>query len=188
MFDTGFPHRDLAFRNIVDLGITNVRILRKIQQLIKQIVSVTLGMHLNVIESSIATTVLLCWCAYSPDESKPKVEEIEDWNKSLISFKKEADQDSMTLAWVRRLKAYGFKHVDDLDLTIARVVERGYLEGTGFIEVAKKMDEECRKAEMTFPFANTWKRFHNSCSDDQDKFIAELHETALHAIAQIKGH
>ena len=94
----------------------------------------------------------------------------------------------MTLAWVRRLKAYGFKHVDDLDLTIARVVERGYLEGTGFIEVAKKMDQECRKAEMTFPFANTWKRFHNSFSDDQDKFIAELHETALHAIAQIKGH
>jgi len=185
VFDTGFQQRDLAFRHVVDLGITNIRILRKIQQLIKRIASTTSDMHPSVIETSIATTVLLCWCAYSSEESKPKIEEIENWNKSLLSFKKEADQEPLTLSWVQRLKAYGFIHVNDLDLAIARIVERGHLEGTGFLEVAKKMDEERRKAETSEQFANTWKRFHNSFSDDQDKFIVELHETALNAIAQI---
>lgn len=146
------------------------------------------GLHSNVIEASIATTVLLCWCAYAPDVSKPKIEDIENWNKALLSFKKEAEQDSVTLAWVQRLKAYGFIHVDDLDLAIARIVERGYVEGTGFVEVAKKLNEELRSNEMSVPFMTVWRRFHNSFSGDQDAFIVELYDTALHAIAHISSN
>lgn len=117
--------------------------------------------------------------------SKPKIEEIENWNKSLFSFQKEAAQDPLTLAWTQRLKAYGFTHVDDLDLAIARVVECGYVEGTGIVEVAKKLDEDLRSAEISVPFTAIWRRFHDSFSDDQDAFTAELHEAALHAIAHI---
>lgn len=187
VFDPAFPKRDLALRHVVDLGITNVRILHKLQQLIARITSAIGPMHSNVIETSIATTVLLCWCAYAPDISKPAIEEIENWNKSLMSFKKEADQDPLTLAWVQRLKAYGFTHVDDLDLAIARVVERGYVEGTGFLEVAEKLDAELRSAEMSVPFTAVWRRFRDSFSDDQDAFITDLHDAALHAIAHISS-
>lgn len=187
VFEAGFLNRDIVLRHVVDLGITNVRILRKLQQLIKRIESVIGGMHFNVIEAAIATTVLLCWCAYAPDMSKPKIEEIENWNKSLISFKNEADQDPVVSTWVQRLKAYGFTHVDDLDLAIARVVERGYIEGTGFVEVTKNLDEEQRSAEMSMPFKTVRRRFHDSFSDDQEAFIAELHDATLHAIAYISS-
>jgi hypothetical protein len=111
-----------------------VRILPKLQQLITRIVAAVGGMHSNVIEASIATTILLCWCAYAPDVSKQMMEDIENWNKALIFFKKEGEQDPVTFAWVQRQKAYGFIHVDDLDLAIARIVERGQVEGTGFVE------------------------------------------------------
>ena len=187
VFDASFPKRDLALRHVVDLGITNVRILHKVQQLITRIASAIGHMHSNVVEDSIATTVLLCWCAYAPDVSKPKIEEIDNWNKSLMSFEKEADQDPLTLAWVKRLKAYGFAHVDDLDLAIARVVERGYVEGTGLVEVAKKLDEDLQSAEKSVPFTAVWRRFHDSFSDDQDAFVAELHDAALQAITQISS-
>jgi hypothetical protein len=185
VFDAAFPQRDLVLRHVADLGITNVRILRKLLQLITRIVEATGGMHSNVIEASVATIVLLCWCAYAPDASKPKIEDIENWNKSLISFKKEVEQDPLTLAWVQRLKAYGFIHVDDLDLAIARMVERGYIEGTGFVEAAKKLDEELRSKEMSVPFTAVWRRFRDSFSDDQDAFIEELYGAARQAIAHI---
>ena len=187
VFDIDFMNRDLALRHIVVLGITNVRILRKIRLLIDRIAQATGAMDSKLIEASIATTVLLCWCAYAPDVSKPKIEEIENWNKFLVSFQKEDDLDPSVLAWVKRLKAYGFTYVDDLDLAIARVVERGYVEGTGFLEVAKKRNEELRRDEMSVPFTNAWRRFHNSFSGDQDAFIAELHDTALQAIAHISS-
>lgn len=187
VFDVAFPSRNLVLRHVVDLGITNVRILRKLQQLITRIVAAIGSTHSNVIETSIATTVLLCWCAYATDVSKPKLEDIENWNKALISLKKEAEQDPVTLAWVQRLKAYGFIHVDDLDLAIARIVERGYVVGTGFVEIANKLDEELRNKEMSVPFTAVWRRFHDSFSDDQDAFIAELYDTADNAIAHISS-
>ncbi|WP_457446999.1 hypothetical protein [Roseateles sp. P5_E4] len=187
VFDPTFPNRDLVLRNVVDLGITNVRILRKLHQLIRRIVAAIGGMHSNVIEASIATTVLLCWCAYAPDVSKPKIEDIESWNKALVSFKKEAEQDPVTLAWVQRLKAYGFTHVGDLDLAIAHIVEQGYVEGTAFVDVAKKLDEDQRRNEMSVPFIAAWRRFHDSFSNDQEAFIAELYDASLHAIAHISS-
>jgi hypothetical protein len=185
VFDATFPNRDLALRHVVDLGITNVRILRKLRQLLARILAALEGMHVNVIEASISTTVLLCWCAYAPDASKPKIEDIENWNKSLVSFKNDADQDPLATAWVKRLKAYGFRHVDDLDLAIAHVVERGYVDGPNLAEVAKRLDAEIRNSETFVPFKAVWRRYHDSFSDDQDAFIAELHDTALHAIAHI---
>lgn len=187
VFDTAFPNREIVFRHVVDLEITNVRILRKLQDLITRIAVVTAGMHTQVIEASISTTVLLCWCAYAPDASKPKIEDVENWNTSLFSFKKEAEQDPVTLAWVQRLKAYGFSHVDDLDLAIARIVECGYVEGSGFCEIAKMVNEEWLNKEKSVPFTAVWHRFHDSFSDDQGAFAQELNETALHAINQISN-
>lgn len=185
VFDPVFPDQDLILRHVVDLGITNVRILRKLQQLITRIRATTASMHVEVIAASISTTVLLCWCAYATDASKPKMEDIENWNKALFPFKKDSEQDPVTLVWVQRLKAYGFFHVDDLDLAIARIVERGYVKGTGFIEVAKKVDEELRNKVRSVPFNAVWSRFHGSFSGDQETFIAELYDSALQAIAQI---
>ncbi|SDC52184.1 hypothetical protein SAMN05216345_102606 [Cupriavidus sp. YR651] len=185
VFDPNDTYRHLVYRHVADLEITNVRILRKLRQLVERITATTSGMHPKVVEASIATTVLLCWCAYAPDSSKPKIEDIEKWNKDLISFMKEAERDPITVAWVKRLKAYGFTHVDDFDLAIARVVERGYLEGTGFVDVAKKTDEELRRTEVSVPFTATWQRFHNSFVGDQELFITDLHSSATSALAEI---
>jgi hypothetical protein len=187
VFDVGFPGREVVLRHVADLGITNVRILRKLRQVIARIGELTAGMHSDVYAASIATSVLLCWCAYAPDPSKPKLEEIENWNKSLVSFKTEAEEDPAILLWTKRLKAYGFVHVDDLDLAIARIVECGYVEGTGFLDVAKKMDDELRAREVAAPFSEVWSRFHDSLSGDQDSFVSELYEATEQAIAHIGG-
>jgi len=142
-------------------------------------------MHAFVLDQSIPTVVLLCWVAYAPDTTKPKIEEIETWNESLISFKEEAEEDPATLAWVKRLKAYGFIHVDDLDLAISRIVERGYVDGTGFAEIAKTLDADFRRTELSEPFSAVWDRFHSSFSNDQDEFIEDLHSAAVLAIDNI---
>jgi hypothetical protein len=185
VFDAAFPNREQVLRHIVHLGITNVRLLRKVQQVVTRIAAAVAGMHVGVLEQSITTAVLFCWVAYAPDAAKPKIEDIESWNKSLLSFKKEAEEDSAVLTWVTSLKEYGFIHVDDLDLAIARTVERGYVDGTGFIEVARTLDAGLRGRELSEPFTAVWRRFRGSFSDDQDAFIADLHGSALLAINTI---
>lgn len=184
-FDGGFPNREFILRRVLDLGITNVRILRKLQQLLTRIIRSIEGLHASVIEASVATTVLLCWCAYGSDEVKPRIEEIDHWNKELISLKRDGERDPATIAWIRKLKAYGFVRVDDLDLALARIVESGYVEGSGFVEIAKMQDGELRGEERSARFSAVWRRFYDSFSDDQDGFIAELHESTLQGLVNI---
>jgi len=174
VFDRLFPNRDLVFRHVSALEITNIRILRKIQGVLKRIGAAALGMHPVVLEASIVTTILLCWCAYAPDADKPKIEEINSWNKALMSFKTEKDQKGDP-TWVGCLKEYGFTHIDDLDLAIARIVERGYIEGTGFLEAAHILDTELRGKDKAKDFSNAWNQFHSTLTDNQDDFIGQLY-------------
>lgn len=187
VFEASFPSREVVLRHVFDLGITNVRILRKLRQVIARIQGVTVGMHTDVFETSIATSVLLCWCTYEPDPSKPQLEDIENWNRYLFSWKKDAEEDPATLAWTKRLKAYGFVHVDDLDLSIARIVERGYVEGTGFVEAARKIDSELRSKDVSAPFSAAWHRFHDSFSGEQEEFVNGLFQATVQAISHIGG-
>ena len=141
--------------------------------------------HHQVIESSIASAVLLSWCFFDPEKSKPKIEEIENWNKELISYQKESDRNPEILVWVRRLKAYGFHHVDDLDLSIAHVVERGYIEGSNFINVSRRLDADLRSKEITESFCKVWTQFYESFTGDQNQFIQDLYESATQALCKI---
>jgi len=185
VFEHGFPHRDLVYRHVADLGVTNVRILRKMHRLMERINAATKHIHANVVEACISTTVLLCWCSYAPDASKPNADDIASWNATLNTFKSDADHNPENTAWAQRLKAYGFSHVDDLDLAIARVVERGHTEGTGLLELLAMSDKEQRTREKYVPFGNVWRRFHGTFSDDQDGFIKDLYGAALEAINQM---
>lgn len=184
VFSEQFPRRAQLLRHVVDLGVTNVRILRKMRESIERILTVTAQLHESVTNTAIATTVLFCWCAYAQDASKPNLANIEAWNTALVSFKTE-EVDPADQAWVQRLKAYGFIHVDDMDLAIARVVERGYLEGSGFAELAQQMDQSARGHEKSERFSAVWRRFHDSFVGDQDEFITDLHSAALEAIATV---
>lgn len=185
VFPKDFLHREITLRHVADLGITNVRILHKLRRVLELITRAADGLHDKVIESSISSAVLLCWCSFAPDPSKPKFEEIGSWNKALMSIKKEEEQDPTVLAWAKRLRAYGFTHVDDLDLTVARVVESGYVEFTGFDEAAKRLDEDLRSAGRENAFSEVWHRFRNTFSDEEEVFIKDLYASARHAISQI---
>lgn len=183
VFDASYPNRKDVFQRVVELGITNVRILRKLHSILARIRAATAGLHALVLDQSIATAVLLCWCAYTADADKPRIDEISTWNKKLMSFKNEKETEDP--AWVRRLKTYGFIHVDDMDLAIARMVENGYVEGTGFPELAKKLDAECRAKEKIDGLSEIWNRFHDTFCDDPDDFVKQLHAYARAGIEHI---
>jgi hypothetical protein len=187
VFDASYPNREQVLRCVVDLEITNVRILRKVNRVVGLVVAAAAGLNQSVLEQSITTAILLCWVGYEPGENKPKIEDIEAWNKELISYQKDEDRDAAAQVWVKRLKAYGFTHVDDLDLAIARIVERGYVEGTKYIEVATILDSDLRKKAVSESFTAVWSWFHNSFSDDQDLFIEELYRATLEAINNINS-
>jgi len=177
---TDLPERAQIIEYIRELQITNIRILRKIFDAVTLVLDATCGMHAEVRREAVASTVLFCWCAYGTDASKPDVADIAHWNRRLLvpRLKKgevlpepEAEQAAL-------LCRYGFGHVEDFHLAIARVVDRGFLEETGFVEEARKRDASLHGLDKSEAFRQVWRRFHGTFTDDRDSFIEQMHATA----------
>ena len=61
-------------------------------------------LHAGVSEQFVATAVLLSWCAYAPDESKPKTECINELNNcALVAGRSEKEADPNVIAHANRL-------------------------------------------------------------------------------------
>jgi hypothetical protein len=179
VFDSKFPNRELIRSNVSDLEITNIRILLKLYRLLSQINHVTTEVHPLVMSTLVTTSVLLCWCAYAPDETKPNIEDILKWNEWMHSFRKTEDQERAEMQWIKRFKAYGFTYVDDLSIAIARVVENGFIEGSGLLEITASLSEELRNKDLSHDFERAWNQFHGGFDGEPDQFIENLYSSSV---------
>lgn len=182
-FEDGFPNRALIFSHVQDLGVTNIRILRKMQSALSTIVAAIGSVHADVTVQAISTTVLLCWCAYAPESAKPKIEDIGTWNDLLWGSKDPTGAPAAPEAveWAKRFKAYGFQAVDELDIAIAKCVARGYVEDSGLLDAAGDEDKAAKARELDNDFSDAWAIFHNSFADDADEFVRKVFESAKRA-------
>lgn len=187
VFPVDFPDRAKAVEHISDLKITNIRILRKTREILKRVLAASENMHHGVQTQIIAATILFCWCAYAPDEKKPNLRDIAHWNSALYSagFNKAVPVDPIKTAWTGMLYAYGFYHVNDMDLALARVVESGYLVETGFIEEVKKLDKSLRDGDQANELRKVWRQFHDSFTGDTEEFINQLYLAAINSMEHI---
>ena len=174
----GVPCRELLGRYAISLGVTNIRILRKIVNLVSLVFQQVSCMHQKVMEQAVMTIVLLAWCYYDPSEKKPTYRFIVDWNRLAWGIKKAGgeEQNAQEAAWATILQNYGLLHIDEFDQTLARVVECGYLEGTGFAEESSKLNLLMQNSELEQSFTSAWRMFHDTFDDNREQLVNALYE------------
>lgn len=170
------PLRDTIKKYTVSLGIKNIRILRKVASLTQLIQDAIGTLHINVMEQAVMTLVLLAWCYYDSDDNKPSLEFIIEWNRMLWGFNEREgkEEDPKRIAWAKVLQDYGLLHMDEFDRSIFKVIERGYLEETGFVEEARKLDAQFRGNDLEQSFSAAWGLFHHTFANNQAELVQAL--------------
>ena len=182
-----FQERTLISEHVRELGVTNVRILRRIHYICGLVLDVTQAMHEEVRRQAIASVVLFCWCTYGTGESKPDMARIDKWNSELLRHRQQSEAP-MSLNEARQavfLARFGFTHVSDFDLATARVVERGSIEGTGFLEEAAALDASSKREHAAKAFNAMWDRFHRTFGDDMESFISDAYAATSENLADV---
>jgi AraC-like DNA-binding protein len=181
------PVRETIKKYAVSLGIRNIRILQKIANL-ANIMQDAIGVrHIGVMEQAAMTLVLLAWCYYDSDESKPTMEFIIEWNRMVWGFKeREAKaEDPKQAIWAKTLQDYGLMHMDEFDQSIYKVIKCGYLEETGFIEEAQKLEAQILASELEQSFSAAWGLFHDTFADNQEILIKALVDSFKKSVRHI---
>jgi hypothetical protein len=105
------------------LGITNVRVIRRIRRFLGYLEPALVGMHPLILEQAVSMTALFGWCVFEPALA-PDLIYLKSLNiySRILQKEEPTDQEAQ---WNAQLTAYGFSMADDLDLAILTGLQTG---------------------------------------------------------------
>jgi len=167
------PCRDTLVKHAGELGLTNIRVLRKIVRITRIMDNVASKLDPQVMEQAVRTLVLLAWCYYEKNKAKPTLEFVLSRNsyRSLFDKNEDSEKDPQLEKWDTLLRNYGFTIAEDLDLTIKAIIEQGYLEDTGFEEKAQELNTQILNGQNKADLDTVWEALNHSFDDNLDEFV-----------------
>lgn len=171
---------DLLKPRIEELGITNIRVIRKIERLAQRLVALLQGYDPVIISEAVATLVLASWSVQQPSLA-PTIEFLRGYNELAMSAHfGEEPVDPETERFQAMIANYPFKWANDLDRTIMDGAEAGYFVETRIKGAADRVAIEHTGNNRNSDYSRTWQElFHGSLATDDDEFLDALHRNAV---------
>jgi hypothetical protein len=169
----------------VKLGISNIRVIKKIQRSIRQIEPPLASFDPAVWKQAVHSLTLFGWSLHEPTLAPPR-EFIK--KKKLVDFldtdnKKSVPPDEA--AWLAVLNAYEFTSMDDFDLALLSGVRDGFFDKELVIRLASEMDTTIKAGNLDAAFQDAWNMFHDSFDDNANEVLDAMYESFFKAVRYI---
>ena len=166
-------HQDLI-HNCNRLGISNIRILKKIERFAEQLLPYVQKFEPEITVQSLHTLCLYTWCFYSQDDVSPSYDYVTNitlWMKGLSNNDKYTEEQKQ---WNAALQDYGYVDTDEFDLAIDHLIKTGYINEDDFYRVASKKNEEVIASKGDKSFTEAWNIYHNNFRDNEEEVVEQL--------------
>jgi hypothetical protein len=173
--DTTQPLDAALARQTEQLGITNIRVIKRIRRFLGYLVLELAGMHPSISEQAIATTALLGWCVFEPALAPDLafVEALSDFSKMFAKIEP-TDQEAQ---WNAQLSAYGFTMADDFDLAILAGLQTGGFDMDAIKREANTLNAQYAQAGVREGIRKPWTLLGESFDENEDVFRAAIIES-----------
>jgi hypothetical protein len=171
---------ELLKPRIEELGITNIRVIRKIERLARRLMTLLQSYDPIIVSEAIATLVLASWSVQQPSLA-PTIEFLRGYNELAISAHfGEKPVDAETERFRTIIANYPFKWANDLDHVIMGAAEAGYFVEAEIKEAADRVAVELKANFLRSDLSCTWRDlYYGSLTTDDDYFLDDLHRNAI---------
>ncbi|MGO6754894.1 P-loop NTPase fold protein [Rhizobium ruizarguesonis] len=114
---------EMVRANAITLGINNVRVIRKIIGLVRDVAPMLTEYSFRVTMNATSTITLLGWSYFQPELAPPL-----DYLKRVNTFAPHKDENELDLKWRDLLLKYRYHSSSPFDLTLLKGIENGYFE------------------------------------------------------------
>ncbi|NEV65123.1 P-loop NTPase fold protein [Thiorhodococcus minor] len=166
--------KQVLVEHIEKLGISNIRIIKKIERLFDQFMTHLAGFEKEVTHQAAHTLCLYALCFYSTKPEVPKYDYVKNIGYRLLGFDEQEDQTDQERSWNAFLREYGYQHADEFDLQIAAAVEKGYIERVALAQEAGKLNSQIVAAKSESSFSSAWDLYHNSFENNTEEVLNAL--------------
>lgn len=166
---------------VANLGIRNIRILKKIERMIELAMPLIRHCEPEVTDQVLQSLVLFSWCYYcsNNNEDVPSLEFVSSKGYSMfgIGFDEEEEVDDKEKKWRAILQGYGYILTDELDLVIAEAVKTGFFIEDEFKAKANTKNQEVIAAKSAGSFSEAWTLFHDTFNNNADDVVNGLYDS-----------
>lgn len=164
--------------NLIErLGISNIRIIKKIER-VAQIISAFLARYeKEVLDRALHTLCLYSYCFYSSDTSVPDYEYVLNIGYELLGFDQKKGQSDEEKEWNSFLRRYGYYHADEFDLRIAEAVEKGYVHEKSLHLEANNLNKQVIASKSESSFSAAWRLYHDTFANNKTELINGLYNS-----------
>ena len=164
----------LLAERAVMLGISNIRVIKKIERLVLQVEPMLAGLHQQVLVQAVQTLTLFGWLHFGRSDEHDalldyilKGRAVEKGDEENAGHKKE---------WDDLLDRYRFGDFDDLDSTLLDGIKNGFFDDEKLKRQAKALDAQRRVEESLVSLNAAWAALHGSLDDNAEEVVAGLVE------------
>lgn len=173
---------------IVKLGITNIRVIKKIERLASRLAELLSTFRAEVLDGGIHAVALGGSSVLQPD-SAPPIDFVRRHNSLLSAMRtKEEELPDQERRWKEIIEDYGWSHCDELDDAIFEGVASGYFDKEKITEAAKKLQANFENRKEHSAFSKAWRLYHDSFVIDDDHVLDALFNGAkesLHTVSPL---
>lgn len=171
--DTSTSFHERLAKTSIGLGIVNIRVIRKIEHLLRRLEELLASHDKRVFEAAVSAVVLFGWIVYQPEDAL-SIDFIKEYNPfahSLDKNKKETDQQK---GWRVLLTAIDFIHFDEFDGVLLESVQRGYFDPDSIEKIATEYDKKWLQQDQDNSFSAAWDKYHGSFSNNADEVLDDM--------------
>ncbi len=155
--------------NVIKLGISNIRIIKKIETLAALLQPLLKAYEPQVISRAMRALTILSWCYYGQSNNTPNYSFVVGRNSAFADINNDVALTTQQQSWCAILRNYDNYSVADFDLQIARLVENGYVDEKNLLAEADRVNEEVLAARSEDSFQEAWCKFNDSfAANDQE--------------------
>jgi hypothetical protein len=177
---------DLLRARVTQLGIVNIRVIKKIERLAKRLGEILKDCSVPVHDQAIAAVVLGAWSVLQPGKA-PTLEFLKSYNDIIMREERESPEqgDNVEAQWKAHLRDYPFVYADDLDRLIFDGVQRGFFDAGAVLDAVKAVEASLTADPLNNSFSKAWDLYHDSLTVDDDTVLDAMFAGAMENLNSI---
>ncbi|WP_028966928.1 hypothetical protein [Sphingomonas phyllosphaerae] len=171
---------------VVELGITNIRVIKKIERLAVRLLDLLAGHDEGLVAESVATIALAGWAVQQPGQA-PTLGFLRDYNSIAMTMRAGREPLHADAQRFRAMLAdYPYRWASDLDRAIIDGAEQGYFADDALRATAAAVAAERRVNSRDNAFTRVWEElYHGSLATEDHEFLDALRDSATAEAAAI---
>lgn len=186
-----YPYYSYINGYVASLGITNIRIIKRCTALLDGLESLLKGREEAVVEETVKSIVLFCWCWFHRREGVPTLESVIAAGKSpyLTLFKESKDMTPEERNLREVLYNYGYAMNSPIDEPLAEYVRRGYYDGDVLGKALDERDAEAERDRSGQSFHSVFEQFYRSrFGNNEEGIVHAIHELIGNHGKNLRGY